>query len=552
MIYELNKVKGLGFKTIKKLNQLGIKNTYDLVLTFPKSYLNLDKTKYQDLKHDENITVMGEIISDIVYTKKKVPLVITDILLDSHKIRLIIFNRPYLKNSLKIGDKVLIKGKYNYFKKEIVVNFISSNLNLPTITPVYNLDGIYDYVIINALKYVFENNLVDIYETLPNEVVFKYKLLKRIDTIKNIHFPKDYFILNKVNKRLKHEEAFLHLFKYLSQVDPRNKRKTINYDLDIVKGYIKKIPYELTDEQKNVVNEIYLDFKKDESLYRLIEGDVGTGKTVVSFLAGIGMVTSKYQVAMMAPTEILARQHYENFKNLFPDVKSIFLTSSLKNKSEIIKEISTSKPKFIFGTHVLASDNIVFNNLGLVIIDEQHKFGVEVRNKLINKSVTKDIIYLTATPIPRSLSLTFFGDLDVSIIKEKPIIKEKVETNIINDDINLIIKILNDAQNKNEQSFIVVPAILENENKASITEYEEKLKPIYKNDLYVIHGNLKPEEIDEIMNNYLENHKGILLSTTIIEVGIDVKNATSMIIINADNFGLFQLHQLRGRVGRGE
>lgn len=552
MLYDLKKVKGLGDKTIVKLKENNIFNTYDLILNFPKRYINLETNHYNELKHNEVVTILGEIKGEATYSKKRVPLVTANISLDNNLIKLVIFNRPYLKDTLTNGKSVLVKGKYNFFKEEILVNYITTQIKPPKISSVYDIPDITDYTLSNAIKYIIDNELVDIYETIPYEIINKYRLLSRKEAIFNRHIPKDNYTLNKAFNRFKVEEAFFHLLSYLSKLNPRNKRESIKYDLKLVKEHIDMIPYELTNDQKNVINEIYKDFKKEESLYRLIQGDVGSGKTVVAFLAAIGMISDNYQVALMAPTEILARQHYENFKKLFPNIKSLFLTSSLKDKNKIIEDINNIETKIIFGTHILASDNVVFNNLGLIIIDEQHKFGVEIRNKLIQKSLTKDVLYLTATPIPRSLSLTFLGDLDVSEIKEKPIKKENVKTILMDDDLESIINLIKETSNKNEQSFIVAPAILENENKYSIESLTDILKPHFLNNLYVIHGNLKQEEIDTIMNDYIHNKKGILLSTTIIEVGIDVKNATTIFIFDANQFGLFQLHQLRGRVGRGE
>ncbi len=552
MLYDLKKVKGLGDKTIVKLKENNIFNTYDLILNFPKRYINLETNHYNELKHNEVVTILGEIKGEATYSKKRVPLVTANISLDNNLIKLVIFTRPYLKDTLTNGKSVLVKGKYNFFKEEILVNYITTQIKPPKISSVYDIPDITDYTLSNAIKYIIDNELVDIYETIPYEIINKYRLLSRKEAIFNRHIPKDNYTLNKAFNRFKVEEAFFHLLSYLSKLNPRNKRESIKYDLKLVKEHIDMIPYELTNDQKNVINEIYKDFKKEESLYRLIQGDVGSGKTVVAFLAAIGMISDNYQVALMAPTEILARQHYENFKKLFPNIKSLFLTSSLKDKNKIIEDINNIETKIIFGTHILASDNVVFNNLGLIIIDEQHKFGVEIRNKLIQKSLTKDVLYLTATPIPRSLSLTFLGDLDVSEIKEKPIKKENVKTILMDDDLESIINLIKETSNKNEQSFIVAPAILENENKYSIESLTDILKPHFLNNLYVIHGNLKQEEIDIIMNDYIHNKKGILLSTTIIEVGIDVKNATTIFIFDANQFGLFQLHQLRGRVGRGE
>src|SRR5690554_172263 len=272
MLYDLKKVKGLGDKTIVKLKENNIFNTYDLILNFPKRYINLETNHYNELKHNEVVTILGEIKGEATYSKKRVPLVTANISLDNNLIKLVIFNRPYLKDTLTNGKSVLVKGKYNFFKEEILVNYITTQIKPPKISSVYDIPDITDYTLSNAIKYIIDNELVDIYETIPYEIINKYRLLSRKEAIFNRHIPKDNYTLNKAFNRFKVEEAFFHLLSYLSKLNPRNKRESIKYDLKLVKEHIDMIPYELTNDQKNVINEIYKDFKKEESLYRLIQG----------------------------------------------------------------------------------------------------------------------------------------------------------------------------------------------------------------------------------------------------------------------------------------
>ncbi|WP_162163907.1 ATP-dependent DNA helicase RecG [Acholeplasma hippikon] len=553
MNVELINLNGVGEKLYRYFKDKGIWNTYDLVSYLPKKYENFAQVHFDELKHNEVVTVSGYIETQLQIIKKKVHFLSTFLNVDNHSIKLLIFGRSYLENKLNIGTKVIVRGKFNLFTREINVSDIMFNHNTPEIKPIYGIENVSDLTVRKLIKEIFDKDLVDIYETLPKEIIHKYHVIPRKRALELLHFPTSKEDLDKAIERLKREEAFLHLLSYIYQLAPKTKREPILYDINVVKSYIKQLPYQLTLDQQEAVNDIFRDYKKNESLYRLIQGDVGSGKTFVGFLAAIGMISAGYQVAFMAPTEILARQHFENFKAYFSDISAELLTSTIQNKKEVLINLENGKTKIVFGTHILASNQSIFKNLGLVIIDEQHKFGVEVRDELIGKAVYKDTIYLTATPIPRSLTLTAFGDLETSIIRMKPVIKAPVKTHLISDDdFEAIASILRETQKRDEQSFIVVPAILENNKKHTIHSVYARLEILFNDEnLYVIHGKLKPQEIEDIMNRFINNPRGILLSTSIIEVGIDVKNATTMIIMGAENFGLSSLHQLRGRIGRG-
>lgn len=554
MNIELINLNGVGEKLNRTFRNLGIWNSYDLVSYLPKKYENYAVSNFDELRHQEIVTVIGVIETPVQIIRKRVELLTTFINVDDSSIKLLIFGRSYLDKKLSIGTKVLVRGKFNLFTREINVSDISFTENIPEVKPIYGIEGVSDLTVRKLIKEVFEKDAVDIFETLPIDLIKKYQIIPRKKALYQLHFPSNEQELLLALDRLKREEAFFHLLSYIYNLAPKTKRDLIAYDIQAVKKYIGYIPYQLTIDQQEAVNDIFRDFKKNESLYRLIQGDVGSGKTFVGFIAALGMITAGYQVAFMAPTEILARQHFDNFNKYFSEIKSVLLTSSVSNKKDILETIENGKTKIIFGTHSLASEQTKYHKLGLVIIDEQHKFGVEVRDQLISKSNTKDTLYLTATPIPRSLTLTAFGDLDTSIIKMKPLIKNEVKTALLSDDdFEKIAEILRDSQKKNEQSFIIVPAILEGNKKHTIHSVYARLEILFNDEnLYVIHGKLKQDEIDLIMQRFSENPKGILLSTSIIEVGIDVKNATTIIIMGAENFGLSSLHQLRGRVGRGE
>lgn len=553
MTKDLSMIPGVGPKSLKHLKDKGIWHTYDLVSYVPKRYDNYSVVSVDELKHLEVSTIIGKIHAPFYTVRKKVTWTTTTILVQDKLIKLSIFGRDYVAKEFKLDDVVLVKGKYNIFKNEMNVIHMSKNQNTPNIQPVYAIDHISDRLIFKMMDYIFSNNLVEIYETLPKNFVRKQQLMDRKTALFHMHLPKKDIDLKTAKYRFKVEEAFFHLLKYHLNMPIKLKRQPIKYDIKWVKQQISLLPYQLTLDQQEAVNDCFRDFKGAHSMYRLIQGDVGTGKTFVTFIAALGAISAGYQVAFLAPTEILARQHYENFNKYFSHIKNGLLTSSLKQKDETMDQLHSNDLQIIFGTHILSTQKVLFYNLGLVVIDEQHKFGVDTRESLIKKSVTGDTIYLSATPIPRSLSLTFLGSLEVSNIKQKPILKPPIQSYLLDDKaISKVIAALKVASQNNEQSFIVVPAIEKGNKSHSIHSVFSILEPhLNPDNFYVIHGKLKYDEIELIMERFINNPQGILLSTTIIEVGIDVKNASTIIIMGADNFGLSSLHQLRGRVGRG-
>ncbi|CDR31309.1 ATP-dependent DNA helicase recG [Acholeplasma oculi] len=550
---DLKDIHGVGPKILRSFRYKGIWNTYDLISYVPKSYEDFVVQNLKDLKHGDEVTLQGYIADAPKRFKKQVVVLKYPLKVENSIVELTIFGRPYLEKELQVNQMVLVKGKYNFFKNELLVSFITKDIKTPILKPIYQIDELHDKVVSNIIQTIFDEQVVDIFETLPDEIIQKYQLIQRKEAYYHLHFPSSMEMLKKAQYRFKVEEAFFHSLKYLHQLTPKHPRKSIEYQIQWIKEMIGRIPYQLTLDQQEAVNDIFRDFKQEVSMYRLIQGDVGTGKTNVAFIGMLGMINAGYQSALMAPTEILAKQHYENFTKLYPDILSVFITSQSKQKDQILKDIQTGVYKVIFGTHILGL-SVEFSNLGLVIIDEQHKFGVEIRDQLIKKSVTKDTLYLTATPIPRSLSLSYFGDLEISNIKQKPKHKLPIQTMIFYDEpIDEIIKLIKESQSINEQTFIVTPLIEQGLKGPSI----ESMLDILRNELehehlYVIHGRLDSSEVDTILAEFILNPKGVLLATTMIEVGIDVPNATKIFIMGANNFGLSQLHQLRGRVGRGK
>lgn len=549
---KLTDVKGIGKNLAKTLIDLGIRTPYQLVKTFPKGYEELDLTNFLEAKNGDTVTVIGDVLSLVTF-QKRVHLTKMNVKIDNKfQTTALAFNRKYLKNQLKIGDKILIKGKYDSRKNEIVANIVSKNLKRDDLEPKYNLEGINNYQMSQAIKGALE--IVPIYETLPYWILREYKLLSEKNAVRMIHFPENYYEFNQAQRKFKYTEAITIQLGILDKTLKKTPRDKIDYNLEEVQKVIDSLAYELTNDQKQAVNDIFIDFNKKYETKRLIQGDVGSGKTIVAILGGLGMITAGKQVVFMVPTEILARQQYETVKNILKDYNVSLLTSKLKvsEKRQIYQDLEAGKIDFLIGTHAVASEKVDYHDLGLVIIDEQHKFGVNIRKTLINKGKETDVLYLTATPIPRTLGIALFSELETSIIKEKPSFQKEVKTVFKSyEDLDDILYESLENIKKGEHTFVVVPAIESELKEATILEYKPILKKWFKDDLYVLHGKLSQNEKEEVTESFLSSKGGVLLATSMVEVGIDVKTATTMIILGANNFGLSQLHQLRGRIGRG-
>ncbi|WP_162140194.1 ATP-dependent DNA helicase RecG [Haploplasma axanthum] len=555
MIVKLEKVKGVGEKLKKVFRQNGIWSTYDLARFFPSSYDEFELTTLDSSKHNEVVTIKGIVISDLeknIYSR--VDMITFDLETNKTVVKVIAFNQKFLMNSLKKTDDIYIKGKYDFYKKKIIVNKIMKENSFESIKPKYKIDGMSDTIISKILFNIFEENQVEIYENMPKTILTKYKLLDRYEAYKKLHFPNNNNEIELAKRRIKFEEAYFFQKEFVNKINKRITREKRKYDLQKVKSFIEKIPYQLTNDQKQAVNDVFGDFKKSEVGYRLIQGDVGSGKTIVANIAMYGVVTAGFQTVLMAPTELLAKQHYEGFKRLLNDGLRIeLLTSDSKNKEEIKNSIKDGNIKIIIGTHALIQDDVEFNNLGLIVIDEQHKFGVETRNQLIKKSIDADLIYLTATPIPRTLAISLFGDADISVIKEKPQKRKKIITKAITDkDLTIVFDEIQKTLERNEKVYVVVPAIESEHAKYNIQNvYELLLGKFSDKEIFITHGKNKKDEQEKAILNFMNSKRGILIATTMIEVGIDIPKTTLMVIFSANFFGLSQLHQLRGRVGRG-
>lgn len=568
---EIKYVKGIGPKRANKLSKLGIFTVSDLLFYFPRQYEDRNNLrKIFELKDEEKVTIRA-IVSSIETSNVRKGLVITKVGVrdETGFARLVFFNQEYISSTLKKGDTVFVFGKvkktsYGIEMGSCEVEQMSNNpKNTCGIMPIYPLTyGLTNKELINIVKTVFSNEKMYIKEYLPNKIIQKYKLCSIDFAVKNIHSPTNKESLKVALYRLVFEEFLmlqLGLFLFKNGVTEKSGVK-FEKEQNLVK-ILNSLPFKLTNAQNRALNEIIDDMNCEKVMNRLVQGDVGSGKTVVALLALANCVLNGYQGALMAPTEILAEQHFISLnETLSPfGINVGLLVGSLtkKQKENVLQKVKDNEIDILIGTHALIEDKVEFNNLGIVITDEQHRFGVRQRNKLSEKGYNPDILVMTATPIPRTLALILYGDLDISIIDELPPGRQPIETLAVYKDkrekaYNSLVR--SEVQ-KGRQVYIVCPLVEESEAieaKAAVDLVEE-LKSEFFSDLRLglLHGKMKPSEKDETMKKFKNKELDILVSTTVIEVGVNVPNATLMIIENAERFGLAQLHQLRGRVGRG-
>ena len=564
---KLSKVKGIGPKTEPLLNKIGLFTIDDLLTHYPFRYDVLRRTDLKTVTDPEQkIVVDGKVES--------VPLVIRfrggtnklnfRLSTVNGMVGVSIFGRAFLKQSLPIGEKIIVIGKYDSSKNIINASDIKFGAltNQDRIESVYHTtSGLSQKVLAGAINNALMTYGNVINDNIPKYLLDKYNFLNKKTALNIVHNPPSYEKLKEASMRLKYEELFEFMFKinYLRAEQNKNnvgiERKT---DKDI-NDFIKKLPFELTEDQRNAIDEIINDLNSKNRMNRLLQGDVGSGKTIVSVLAMYYNYLCGYQSALMAPTEILATQHYNNIKELFKDenINVELLTGSVnkKDKTEIYKNLKDGTTNIIIGTHALIQEEVEYNNLGLVVTDEQHRFGVNQRSNLKNKGIKPDVLYMSATPIPRTYALTIYGDMDVSIIKQMPKGRLPVKTKVFNNkEMKEVYAMMNEELKENHQVYVIAPLIEENEEIDSTNVYtlRDKMNLLFGNKykIDIVHGKMKAKEKDLIMQEFKQNTVNILISTTVIEVGVDVPNATMMVIFDANRFGLSTLHQLRGRVGR--
>ena len=564
----VEKVKGVGSRTSMLLKKLNINTVDDLVTHYPYRYEFIKRSNLKEKCEDDKVIIDGKVEMIPILVRLKGNLNKMNFRLATSTKEIVgvsIFNRAYLKNQLLVGKNITVFGKYEKNKNVILASEIRMGL-LPKgekIEAVYHgTVGLNSKAIsgfINTALMEYGNELEDY---IPKYLLEKYNFLNKKTALNIIHNPSTKEKLKEASIRLKYEELFVYMAKinYL-KLKNKNIKDGIEKDFDKEKldKVIKSLPYELTVDQKTVLNEILEDLTSKRRMNRLLQGDVGSGKTIISIIAMVANYLSGYQSALMVPTEILATQHYETMKEILKDlnVNIALLTGSLpKNKKDFIhEELKLGKIDMVVGTHALIQEEVVYKNLGLVITDEQHRFGVLQRTSLQNKGIMPDVLYMSATPIPRTYALTLYGDMDISTIRTLPKGRKPIKTYLKSySEIKDVLKMMYEELLKNHQIYVIAPLIEESEtlDLTTVNELKDKMNLAFgeKYNVGIIHGKLKQTEKDKIMDDFVKNKVQILISTTVIEVGVNVLNTTMMVIFDANRFGLSTLHQLRGRVGR--
>src|SRR5690625_235687 len=561
-------LKGVGDKIKDDLESMGIYTIADLLFYFPYRYNFIELKPLKELIHEDQVTIVGKVIHSPTvthYGRKKSRLVF-HVQIDQMSVKAVMFNRTFAKKHLQPGVTVTLTGKWDAHRLQITVaNYqLGEPKQNQNIESIYSVRGnISNFRLEKLLKQALEKYEQYVEEIIPVSYLKAYKLPFRKEAIRIMHFPKNKTELHHARRRFTYEELLLFQLKIQALKTKQQEAEQGNvqkYDTEQVKQFISKLPFELTEDQKKSLTDILRDLKSTYQMNRLLQGDVGSGKTAVATIALYASVTANHQGAFMVPTEILAEQHFHSLQQMFAnEVNVALLTSSVKGKqrTEILKKLANNEIQIVIGTHSLIQEDVQFYNLGLIVIDEQHRFGVEQRRTLRKKGLHPDVLFMTATPIPRTLAITAFGDMDVSVIKQLPAGRKEVNTYWVKD--NLFERVLQFIQkniSRGEQAYIVAPLIEESDafEYQNAVDLYNQLLAYYPQEIEVglLHGRLSIEEKEDIMKKFLNNQIHILVSTTVIEVGVDVPNATTMVIYDAERFGLSQLHQLRGRVGRGD
>jgi ATP-dependent DNA helicase RecG len=578
--YELQFIKGIGPRRAEILYKYNIKTLIDLFNYFPRKYVDRSNiVPLNKLQPEQEVTVIGRIEAAGIRKARK-PIFYIVISDNYGLLEAVWFNAAnYFKNLFKVGDWISLSGKVGYYRgfqlthpeydrlgeKEIenlintgrIIAFYSENES-------FKRAGINSYTFRKIFDFLVKNHLQELREFFPNDILNKRKFIHRPRAFKEIHIPENGKVLDEAIRRFKYEDFyFLQLMFALQRAHLKEKPIGIAFDRKSprLEKLYQSLTFELTEAQKKVIKEIRRDMKDASPMNRLLQGDVGSGKTLVALMAILIAIDNGYQAALMVPTEILADQHFINISKMLEslNVKVSLLTGSTSQKQRSIlkEELKQSTPHLVIGTHALIQDAVKFSELGLIVIDEQHRFGVMQRSQLVEKGIHADVLVMTATPIPRTLALTAYGHLDSSVIDEMPVNRKTITTVWRFDNkADKIYQFIQEHLNTGEQAYIVYPLVEESEKldlKAATEGYNFLAKNIFGNyRIALIHGRMKSEEKEKIMRAFAANEIQVLVSTTVIEVGVDVPNATVILIEHAERFGLSQLHQLRGRVGRGE
>ena len=562
-------LKGIGKETAEHLSEMGIYTIEDLILTFPYRHEDFRLKDLAETPHNEKVTIEARIesVPTVLYLGRNKSRIQVTVLAGSHLVKVVFFNQNYLRTKLTPGEIVTVSGKWDRGRQ--VINGSSIKFGPKTdnadFEPVYSIKGsIHQNKFRKYMRQALDLLEGEMNETLPSHLIEQYQLPTITDALEGVHFPTDAQHAKQARRRFVYEELlqFQLRIQALRKIRKENEQGiAIQYDVKKVREFISSISFELTNAQKRVVNEISKDLKTPQRMNRLLQGDVGSGKTIVAAIGLYSAVTAGFQGALMAPTEILAEQHAESLKEWFNPigVKVALLSGSTKTKERrlILEQLQNGEIDILIGTHALIQPDVVFKNLGFVITDEQHRFGVEQRRILRDKGINPDVLFMTATPIPRTLAITAFGEMDVSIIDELPAGRKQIETHWLKkEQLNSSITKMESELRQGRQAYVICPLIEESDklDVQNAVEVYEQLATIFNGRFKVglMHGRLHPDEKDAVMRDFSEGKIHVLVSTTVVEVGVNVPNATFMMIYDADRFGLAQLHQLRGRVGRGQ
>lgn len=563
----IEELKGIGPKVAEKLHAIGIYQIQDLLEYFPIRYDQYEQKPLHELTHQDKVTIVGKVVHppQISYFQRRRSRLVVTLQVDNVAVKGIIFNRSFAKDHFQPGETMTVNGKWDQHRLQITIDQYRKGTldeNSP-INPIYSSKGDLKQAQIKKwIRTALQTYQSEIEEILPATYLENYKLPSRADAIKEIHFPTSFQHLKHAKRRFIYEE-FLIFQLQMQQLRKNTKEQTKgnakNIDDQEIERLIESFPFQLTAAQMKVLQEIKQDLTSPYRMNRLLQGDVGSGKTAVAMVSMYAVVKAGQQAALMVPTEILAEQHEASIREVLPDDITIMrLTSSVKGKKrkEVLEAIATGKCDILIGTHALIQEEVKFENLGYVIIDEQHRFGVKQRNTLQEKGLLADTLYMTATPIPRTLSITMYGDMDVSKIDEMPKGRQPIETYWVKPNMmNRVFAFVYEQVKQGSQAYIICPLIEESEKldiQNALDMYQHlSLTLEGRCKVGLMHGRLPQEDKETVMREFANNEIQILVSTTVVEVGVNVPNATVMVIQDADRFGLSQLHQLRGRVGRG-
>ena len=564
---QLSEVEFITAKMAQTLKKNGINTVVDMLYSFPSKFDDYTIIPMDDITDiNKTVSIAGIIQGkpSTVSVKNNLNIMRFSCEVDGNIIRVTIFNRQFLRSKINYGVYVRLTGKFDETMTKFTASEIAFNEFENAIQPVFNIKGLDDNKILNLKEKLYYEYKDELIEDLPLELREKYDLLPIQKAIKNINIPEEMSETLKAVKRIKFEELLKYQLKvkymlYMRKNNPEG--IAINVDFKKVNDFVASLPYQLTDDQVKSLKEIFADMTSTYKMNRLLQGEVGSGKTVVSAISLYAVVTAGYQGAIMVPTEVLASQHYITFKEFFKNtnLKVALLTSSipLKDKKEILEELDSGEIDIVIGTHSLIQKDVSFKKLGLVVTDEEHRFGVKQRVSMVGKGYLIDHLKMSATPIPRTLAISLLGENDISIIKTLPGHRKEVITKYINyDDRSNVFEHMRTQIKEGRQVYIITPMIEESDvmDLQNALGVYERTKKYYSDlcEVGLIHGKLKPEEKDEVMNKFYNNEIQILVATSVIEVGVNVVNATTIVILDADRFGIAQLHQMRGRVRRSD